>query len=375
MTSSRSAEAHPPSWLRRDAFPRLLDQLRDRFDRVLGPVVRDGAVVQGEIRDIEDLPRGFRDAQTPGHYRLEADAEDRLFGVVHGPASLKPLVFAPREKLLQIELEGSGFRAQPELPEAPRTAVLGVRACDLAGLAVQQRTFLEGYVPDPWFKHRRESLFLVAVSCTRSVETCFCTSFGTGPEAREGYDLALTELATGFVVRAQGAAGHELLEALALPPASAELLEREREELAACAAGIRREMDTEGLPELLYARLDHPRWDEVAGRCLSCGNCTMVCPTCFCHDMRDEPRLDGAGSERLREWDSCFDPDHAQVHGINFRPHVRERYRQWLTHKLAGWHEQFGTSGCVGCGRCLTWCPVGIDLTEEVAALREPPHE
>jgi sulfhydrogenase subunit beta (sulfur reductase) len=108
----------------------------------------------------------------------------------------------------------------------------------------------------------------------------------------------------------------------------------------------------------------------VAARCLSCGNCTMVCPTCFCHDERDDPSLDGRRSLRVREWDSCFNRDHGQVHGANHRPRIRDRYRQWLVHKFAGWIDQFGTSGCVGCGRCITWCPVEIDPTEEIDAIR-----
>jgi len=131
-----------------------------------------------------------------------------------------------------------------------------------------------------------------------------------------------------------------------------------------------RRLDTSDLPELLLDNLDHPQWDEVAERCLSCTNCTMVCPTCFCSDVQDVSSLTGEENERVRVWDSCFNPDFSHVHGGNLRPNIRARYRQWLTHKLGAWHGQFGMSGCVGCGRCITWCPVGIDLTAEVAAIR-----
>jgi sulfhydrogenase subunit beta (sulfur reductase) len=244
-----------------------------------------------------------------------------------------------------------------------------VRACDLAALAAQDRIFLRDRFPDPAYGARRAQLFLVAVGCTRSVETCFCASMGTGPEPREGYDLALTELDGGFVVRAGSDAGRALVGELMLPEVPARTLASEGPAYEACAAGMRRSLPREELRDLLYANLDHPRFDEVAARCLSCGNCTMVCPTCFCHDVRDEPSLDLQSSLRVREWDSCFNREHAQVHGVNFRPHIRERYRQWLVHKLAAWVDQFETSGCVGCGRCISWCPVGIDLTEEVAAI------
>ncbi|HSJ98645.1 MAG TPA: 4Fe-4S dicluster domain-containing protein, partial [Myxococcota bacterium] len=281
-----------------------------------------------------------------------------------------------REPLLRVEMDGNPgpgrpFRAEPIVPDAPRLAILGVRACDLAGLAVQDRIFLRDRFPDPSYRARRERLFLIGVGCTRAVETCFCASMGTGPEPARatGFDVWLTEIDGGFLARAGSPAGAELLAGLRLPERT-DLLPRERAAYEACAASQRRALPpAESVRELLFANLDHPRWDDVAERCLSCGNCTMVCPTCFCHDVRDEPALDLFGSVRVREWGSCFDFGHAQVHGRNFRPHVRERYRQWLTHKLASWVDQFGSSGCVGCGRCITWCPVGIDLTEEVAAI------
>ena len=360
------------AWLARGDLQQLLDALAGRGFRVLGPVARDGAVVLDAVRRVDELAVGLRDVQAPGRYRLETDGSDRVFGVVNGPGGLKPLSFAPRETLLQIDSAGLGrpFTARPTVPATEKIAVVGVRACDLAGLAAQDRIFLYDRYPDPYYASRRQGLLLVAVSCTRSAPTCFCTSMGTGPEATAGYDLALTELDGGFVVRSGSAAGAELLPALPLRPAPAERLLEERRALEACAAGMERKLDTADLRELLYANLQHPRFDEVAERCLSCGNCTLVCPTCFCHDERDEPALDGTGAVRVREWDSCFNREHAQVHGLNFRPHIRDRYRQWLVHKLASWVDQFGTSGCVGCGRCITWCPVGIDLTEEVAAIR-----
>jgi ferredoxin len=131
-----------------------------------------------------------------------------------------------------------------------------------------------------------------------------------------------------------------------------------------------RSLDTEGIRDLLFSNLEHPRWDEVASRCLSCTNCTLVCPTCFCSSVTEVADLSGDRVDRERQWASCFTLDHARIHGGSVRSTTASRYRQWLTHKLAGWIDQFGSSGCTGCGRCITWCPVGIDLTEEVAAIR-----
>ena len=132
-----------------------------------------------------------------------------------------------------------------------------------------------------------------------------------------------------------------------------------------------RELDIDDIKGLLYRNYDHPRWDEVAERCLTCGNCTMVCPTCFCTTVEDVTDLDGDHVERHQQWDSCFTVDYSHIHGGAVRGSSRSRYRQWMTHKLATWWDQFDSSGCVGCGRCITWCPVGIDLTEEARAIRE----
>ncbi len=136
------------------------------------------------------------------------------------------------------------------------------------------------------------------------------------------------------------------------------------------AAQMGRTLDVTDIRDLLYRNSEHPRWDEVADRCLTCGNCTMVCPTCFCASVDDVTDLAGEEASRERRWESCFTLEHSYVHGGSVRRSGKARYRQWMTHKLASWIDQFGTSGCVGCGRCITWCPVAIDITEEAAAIR-----
>jgi ferredoxin len=357
--------------LPKQRFDDLIARLWQLGYRVLGPVPRDGAVMFEEVRHSAELPVGLRDEQRAGRYRLVEGKPNELFGVVNGPGSLKRLVFAPEEPLLEVKRERGGLSLREVVPEGPPVAVLGVRACDLAALAVQDRIFLHDRFRDSHYAVRREKLLLVAVNCTRSASTCFCTSMGTGPAATRGFDLALTELDDGFTIETGSLAGKAVLATLAAGPASDEDVADATRRVAACAASITRRLDTHDLPKLLYDQLESPRWDDVASRCLSCTNCTMVCPTCFCHSVTDVPSLAGDSSLRLRAWDSCFSLEHAHIHGINFRAQVRERYRMWLTHKLASWIDQFGTSGCVGCGRCIAWCPAAIDLTEEVAAIRE----
>ncbi len=173
-----------------------------------------------------------------------------------------------------------------------------------------------------------------------------------------------------FVMESGTEKGAAVLAQLPHSPAADALVGEARRKVADCAGKMGRSLKTAGLKTLLYENMNHERWQHVADRCLTCGNCTMVCPTCFCTTVEDTTGLDGQTAERWRKWDSCFTLDFAYIHGGSVRTTARSRYRQWMTHKLASWEDQFGRSGCVGCGRCITWCPVGIDITEEVAAMR-----
>lgn len=358
--------------LSKSALPQLIDALRTRGYRVQGPTVHDGSVVWDTILSVSDLPIGWRDQQEPARYRLEQTGSQDIFGVVHGPQSLKPFVFAPREPLLQIERTKGGFAARQTAPQSGKVAIVGARACDVAGLAIQDRIFLKDAYRDPYYAARREGLFLIAVNCTRALPTCFCASMKTGPRAKAGFDLAMTEVDDMLLIEAGSEAGSDLLSDLSLSPAPRELIDEAATRIEACGHSQVRRLEHTRMPQALYDAHEHPRWDDVAGRCLACTNCTMVCPTCFCHAVEETPDLSHQRTEHARLWDSCFTQEHGYIHGKNIRPTIKDRYRMWLTHKLASWIDQFGMSGCVGCGRCITWCPVGIDLTEELPALLTP---
>lgn len=357
-------------FLPRADLQHLLDALAQAGYRCIGPQVRDGAIVYDTLASAADLPAAYHDHQAPGRYRLERGSTPRCFAWANGPQALKPLVFRPHESLWRAVRGADGGIAFESLPpRAGRLAVIGVRACDLAALALQDAHFLKDGARDPHYAAARDGLFLIAVHCTHPADTCFCVSTGDGPRTTAGHDLAMAELDDGYIVEAGSERGAGVLAGLALAPASEAQRQQTEREIADGAGRQSRRLPGRDLRAVLFARLDHPRWEEVAARCLACGNCTSVCPSCFCHAEIEHPQLDGAASEHAREWDSCFTMGHSYIHGFTVRADRRTRYRQWLTHKLGSWHEQYGRSGCVGCGRCISWCPVGIDITEEAAAI------
>ncbi|HEY2160938.1 MAG TPA: 4Fe-4S dicluster domain-containing protein [Solirubrobacteraceae bacterium] len=411
-------------------FDALLDALKRRGYTIVGPTVRDQAIVYDEIARAEDLPIGWTDEQEAGRYRLRRRDDEALFGYAVGPHSWKQYQLPAEVKLWRARVDGDGGLSDlTEPPRAtPRYAFFGARSCELHAIGILDRVLLGGSHPDPADRGRTKDLFVVAVQCGQAGGTCFCVSMNTGPVAERGFDLALTEVledvatpngpdtapgtepltAVATPNERDTAAGTKSLTAVATPnerdtaPGTEPLTARrhyfvvevgsergadvmaevphsqaahgERDAAGAVhartASQMGRELDVTGIQELLYRNFDNARWDEVAERCLTCGNCTMVCPTCFCTTVEDVTDLEGDHVERTQRWDSCFTVDYSGIHGGAVRGSAKARYRQWMTHKLATWHDQFGTSGCVGCGRCITWCPVGIDLTEEAAAIR-----
>jgi formate hydrogenlyase subunit 6/NADH:ubiquinone oxidoreductase subunit I len=366
----------------------------DGFE-VVGPRIEQEAIVYGPVHSASDLPVGWTDHQSAATYRLARRADNAYFGYAVGPHSWKKYLFPPTLRLWNARRTNDGFEIEAGNDEPRRYAFLGVRACELHAIAIQDRVFVEraDRFTDPHYAQARDRSLLIAVECEHPGGTCFCRSMGTGPAIQSErvsltlisspgetappqdrpafFDLALTELDESFIARAGSAIGRDIIQRLALAAAGSAEIADARQRVAQAAQSMGRTLDTENIRALLHRNQEHPRWDDVAARCLSCTNCTMVCPTCFCSSVEDVADLGLENAERVRRWDSCFNPEFARVHGGNFRPTIRGRYRQWLTHKFASWYDQFGVSGCVGCGRCITWCPVGIDVTEEIAAIRQ----
>ncbi|MEZ5383782.1 MAG: 4Fe-4S dicluster domain-containing protein [Microthrixaceae bacterium] len=362
--------------LTREGLGSMVDAFRADGRTVIGPAVRDGVIVHDEISSIEDLPAGWTEEAEAGSYRLEPTGTDELFAFSSPSQSWKRFLYPERTLLIRASRGASGMAiTQPE-PDVPSLVFLGIRPCDLAALDVLDRVFDDPAATDPTYTARRADLVTVAVACGHPGNTCFCASMDTGPSPRGGYDLALTELGwdgpTEYLVDVNTERGAEVMERIEHRQATAADRAAAEEVHRNATARMGRHLDGSHPPQAAKAP-DHPRWDDVADRCLACGNCTMVCPTCFCSTTVDSTDLPGGEAELWRVWDSCFTQDFSYLHGGSVRSSIKARYRQWLLHKLVTWHDQFDTSGCVGCGRCITWCPVGIDLTEEIRAIAESP--
>ncbi|MBK7352582.1 MAG: 4Fe-4S dicluster domain-containing protein [Nitrosomonas sp.] len=354
----------------------LFPSLKKRGYSLIGPKISDGAIIYDYLDSIEELPIGWTDEQEAGTYRIKQRGDQALFGYSLGPHSWKKFLFPARKKVWQGQKTSDGnFKTIQEIAtQSQRFAFIGVRACELHAIHIQDQVFMNKQYQDAEYTHKRTDNFIVAVNCGQAGKTCFCSSLNTGPKVSQGYDLVLTEIIDDathyFVVESGSERGLEVLHELSFESVSNSDLEAVERCIENAIGQMSRAIDTTDIKEFLYRNYDNKRWQELEKRCLTCANCTMVCPTCFCSKVEDTTDLTGDYAERWQTWDSCFTMDFSYIHGGSVRVSTQSRYRQWLVHKLASWIDQFGTSGCVGCGRCITWCPVGIDLTEEVKALR-----
>lgn len=361
-----------------DKLNSLIHSLQQAGYQVVGPVIVDQAIIYDQIKSADDLPQGWTDEQEAGRYRLKRRQDAAYFGYNVGPNSWKKYLQLPRRQVWQAHKTADGIEIEPINAAITPLAFLGVRSCELHAIAIQDRVFLSGEYHNEDYKQRRQSIFTVAVNCTQAAATCFCTSMNTGPAVSLPCDLEITEIINDddhyFLLRSGSEKGQLILQQLPVTPATSAHQQQQKAAINQAekqmSAGPR-VFDSSDLQALLYRNYENPLWSDIAQRCLSCANCTMVCPTCFCSSVEDTTDLSGDHAERWEQWDSCFTADFSYIHGGSVRPDTRSRYRQWMTHKLATWHEQFNTSGCVGCGRCIAWCPVGIDITEEIVRFRE----
>lgn len=355
--------------LREEGLSELLQELRKTY-KVIAPKLKDGVIYYSEVSDLKELPLGFRNVEMPGYYSLETTSG--YFTYTHPVNSPKAFLHPPELTLIKVLNTEEGLRFEVEYP-GESLCLFDVRACDLYALKVLDRVFVERNAhPDPYYLKLREKVFILAVNCSYATQTCFCTTMGTGPEVKGGYDLLLTELEIGFLIEVGSEKGEKVMESISNKERAEEKHFQEKKEAVKRAESYMRVFfEREGLPEKLYERMEAEHWKPIEKRCVACTSCTQVCPTCFCFDILEKNDLELSESRRVRVWDSCFSPAFATVHRFNLRQSIHSRYRQWLMHKFAYWTNQFGLFGCVGCGRCITWCPVGIDIRQEVKNIAE----
>ncbi len=355
-----------------EAFGNFIDVLKDLGYTVYGPAEKDGAIVFEILDSIKQMPRGLYDEQSPGRYRLTKKDNQRYFGYVVGPQSPKYVLYSPQHLLFKVRKDGRTFIPQPD---GKKIAIIGLRPCDLKAIEILDNVLLKGpYKSNAYEAIRKDALF-IAVNCVEPGNNCFCTSMNTGPFAQSGYDISITELLMNgshvFILETMTNKGTEIVSRLKCRNATEEELNVVSKLMEDAKNKIRKKLDVENLKDDLYRNIEHPNWNEINNKCLACGNCTLVCPTCFCSSVFDSSSLSMDVAERWRVWDSCFSIDYSYIHGGSIRQSIMSRYRHWLMHKLATWVDQFGTFGCVGCGRCITWCPVGIDIVEEASKVRD----
>ena len=370
MLNERIPEIGSTITIEKLAFNTLLSHLKEEGYLSIGPRVKNKSLVYEQIESLEDLPQGYSTSQKPGRFQLYNGKHSRYFDIIPGAHSWKQYLFPSHVELLTLYKNGKNWEEITRQLDAPKYAFIGVRACELNAIQIQDNIFMRSDFTDTIYRTRRTRAFIVAVNCTHPAETCFCTSMETGPRAKEHYDLGLTELDDVFVLTIGSELARRLITGIPFEDASGYILTNVEHKLDHAEQQMRRRLDTTDLPELILENLDHPYWHEMGNRCLSCGSCTQVCPTCFCWDTQDEMSLDGNTTKRTRVWDSCFNPGYSYQAGGNTRPTIYSRYRQWLSHKFGTWKQQYETFGCVGCGRCITWCPAEIDITEEINTLR-----
>ena len=357
-------------------FERLLYTIKQAGYKLLGPTVRDEVIIYDELSSSSDLPVGWTDEQDPGRYRLKRRNDKAYFGYNLGPHSWKQFLFPPKEKLWSAnKLDGKlAILQETPLPDE-KIAFIGVRACEIQALVVLDKVFNTKLETYQQYQRRRKNALIVAINCTTTANTCFCASMQAGPVVKEGYDLSLTEVIDErqhyFLLKVGSERGRSICAGLQLRAATKDESTLACQHVERTIKQMIRKVDNANVHEVLMQSWNSKQWDEVAKRCINCANCTMACPTCFCSDAEDVVSIDATHVDRWQSWESCFNLSHSYIHGGSVRSSAQSRYRQWLTHKFGTWWDQFGVSGCVGCGRCITWCPVGIDVTEELTQLQK----
>ncbi|MDO8715552.1 MAG: 4Fe-4S dicluster domain-containing protein [Dehalococcoidales bacterium] len=324
----------------------LLDELLKEY-RIIAPVQRNGIVVFEEVHSGKDVLLEFSNSKM----------------------SPKGLFFPQSDVLFSYESSGKETKLQESVPDTRKTVIFGMRPCDAKAVLILDKVFLQNGREDSNYKRRRDNTIILAVGCTDPRSTCFCTSMNGGPFSMEGTDALFTDIGGSFAVEANTAKGKELLGRHLSVEADDEALKQLGDVKQKAVGLIQCKVDAKRASELdLLQVFKSTYWDRVHEKCVGCGVCTYMCPTCSCFDVVDENN--GAAGERIRIWDPCMFPLYTlQASGFNPRPTGKERMRQRILHKLNYATGGHGGLTCVGCGRCVSNCPVNLDIRQVINSL------
>ncbi len=315
------------------------------FGEIYGPVRKDEKYIYGQLDDLDKLDLRMLRTILP----------------------VKKFLVPPKFNTFSFE----GYTYKPELEKIPRRVIFGVHPCEIHGLLILDKFFLERF-PDPYYQERRKNTAILGLSCVPD-EKCFAKSTGTH-FVESGFDLAFNELQDFYLVWVGSSLGDDLVR-LRLDLFEEDIKERDLHEYMKWRSWrdsqYKLKLDMTGMPDIMELNYNSPIWKKFGDKDLSCGACSMVCPTCPCYNVRDQLKPVGNSGERQRHWDSCmFKPFAVVAGGHNFRENRAERVKLWYTHKLKAFITEFGKPACVGCGRCIDTCPVDINIKTVVTALK-----
>ncbi|MFZ3069563.1 MAG: 4Fe-4S dicluster domain-containing protein [Anaerolineaceae bacterium] len=266
----------------------------------------------------------------------------------------KALFLPQSEALLKFTKFG---QAQETLPAQRPRLVFGIRPCDAQAVTLLDTVFASSENHDPYWNTRRDTTIIVGMGCSDPCSTCFCTTVGSGPFSKPGFDALCTDLGDVFAIEVFTDKGVSLFSHLS--QSTSEQDQQVEAIQQAATKGMEPVFETVDLKQKLDQQFESKYWEQISQSCLGCGICTFLCPTCFCFDIVDEVQR----GERVRNWDTCMFRIYSQeASGHNPLPSRKERTRQRLMHKYSYWLDHAGKIGCTGCGRCVRYCPVGLDI-------------
>lgn len=291
--------------------------------------------------------------------------QDNTEVVLDGNTALSPkgMFFPQTEKMYRFKIVQNWVEIENLPEEKEKKLLFGVRSCDLKSLDCLDQVFLTKGFVDNFYKGKRDHIATIALNCTEPGPACFCASMGVDPQKAEGADVQAYDLGDSIGFEAVSEEGHKIVELI-----KSQLTEQQAVPPPVGAFYLNPEVT--GLPEKLKGMFDAPLWQEIARKCLNCGACTYVCPTCHCFDISQDVR--GEEGTKYRCWDSCMFGEYTQMAGgHNPRPGKKERVRNRFMHKLSYFPERYNMLLCTGCGRCISVCPVHMDITSIMKQIRE----